>query len=608
MKKLFLTSVAFVATVGIGIADELPSIKSASAATPVPIWTGFYAGLNAGYGFGTNGSITSYSYSQTANINVSPDPSRVEYTPQVTGVGQAQSGLFGNMQSGFIGGAQVGYNYQFASRYMLGFETDIQTSGLRGSSQGMGAGYNGYPWKFAFTHPALTVFNPIGNTTINSGVDWFGTARARLGFLYKPTLLIYGTGGLTYGAAYGDYYNSVIANHFGFGTPDANDPYNHVWVGNGHSKEFLVGWNAGAGLEWMFISNWSVKAEALYWNLGSFNIPTNTVNPPPIPIPGANSSGWVLPMATVGRAQINYQGVITRLGINYHFNFKMIENPDFISKKNTSYTLTSDKWNGFYAGLNIGYSLGPSSSVSSQNWNFTPWQTTSGPILAVAPYSMTGFTTVSISGGLGGAQIGYNYAATNKIIAGLIADIQGGNLRDAALVGSTGPSSYSAVNSGLGNTSIYSGVDYLGTARGRLGYLLSPDFLLYATAGLSYGGVYSHINQASVEAFSLSGTAWTETWTGSGSSNKLLVGWNGGGGVEWLITPNWSINAETIYWNLGNANISTCAFSPTSHSSSIFNNNMAWGNTSINFQGILARTGVNYHFNLANVLPVVAKF
>ena len=40
-------------------AADLPSIKSAPFAAPTPIWTGFYAGLNIGYGFGTsNGSYT----------------------------------------------------------------------------------------------------------------------------------------------------------------------------------------------------------------------------------------------------------------------------------------------------------------------------------------------------------------------------------------------------------------------------------------------------------------------------------------------------------------------------------------------------------------------
>jgi outer membrane immunogenic protein len=36
----------------------------------------------------------------------------------------------------------------------------------------------------------------------------------------------------------------------------------------------LSGWTAGGGLEWMFMQNWSLKAEALYWDLGRMNVET----------------------------------------------------------------------------------------------------------------------------------------------------------------------------------------------------------------------------------------------------------------------------------------------------------------------------------------------
>ena len=40
------------------------------------------------------------------------------------------------------------------------------------------------------------------------------------------------------------------------------------------SRQTLVGWNVGGGLEWMFMPNWSLKAEAIYWNMGNMTVPT----------------------------------------------------------------------------------------------------------------------------------------------------------------------------------------------------------------------------------------------------------------------------------------------------------------------------------------------
>ena len=607
-KFLYLATTALLVGLPVStLAADFHSTKSAPATFSSPIWTGFYAGMNAGYNFGTNNNVISESFSQTANINVSPDPAKILYTPQVTGVGQAQSGQFGILQSGFIGGGQIGYNLELSQQILLGMETDIQTSSVRGTAQEIGAGYNGYPWTFLFTHPALTVFNPIGNTTITSGVDWLGTLRARFGYLISPSLLIYGTGGLSYGGGYGDYYNSVIANHIGFGTPDVNDPYNHVWVGNGHANQFLLGWNGGAGLEWMFAPQWSLKTEAIYWNLGNQNILTNTVDPPPIPIPSANSSGWVLPMATVGRAQINYQGIITRIGLNYHFNSNQKDDAvSGIINDNLS-SNPNDRWSGLYFGFNGGYSFGTNKPTSSQNWGLVPWQTTAGNIAIAAPFSMSGTTANNVSGGMAGALIGINIPVKEKFITGIEADILSGDLRNGSLINNTGPIGFIKSNNAIGNQSVDSGIDFLGSLRGRFGYLFFPSLLIYGTGGLTYGKAYANVNQNAVESFSVSGTGWTQTWIGYGSKSSMLTGWNVGGGIEWLVMPDWSVKTEVAYWNIGQLNTSTNAFSPTSHSSSISNNNMIWGNTAVNFQGILAKAGINYHLNLAPA-PVVAKY
>jgi outer membrane immunogenic protein len=95
----------------------------ALAAPPsVPSWTGFYAGANIGYGFGdaktgTAGSATSISF-----------PTVTPVTNNFPFASAQKQGM-----DGLLGGAQVGYNYQYSARWVLGFEADIQGSAQRGS-------------------------------------------------------------------------------------------------------------------------------------------------------------------------------------------------------------------------------------------------------------------------------------------------------------------------------------------------------------------------------------------------------------------------------------------------------------------------------------------
>ncbi|MFC4171237.1 outer membrane protein, partial [Microvirga sp. GCM10011540] len=86
---------------------------------------------------------------------------------------------------GFVGGGQIGYNYQFGS-FVAGVEADLQWADL-GGSEGV-----------AFVPPGFPpTFIPAGAA---GGIDWFGTVRARLGVAFDRAL-IYATGGFAYGGA-----------------------------------------------------------------------------------------------------------------------------------------------------------------------------------------------------------------------------------------------------------------------------------------------------------------------------------------------------------------------------------------------------------------------
>jgi outer membrane immunogenic protein len=119
--------------------------------------------------------------------------------------------------SGFVGGAQAGYNWQ-TGRWVFGVEGDIQVSGADNTFA---------PWKFS---------NP-----------WFGTVRGRAGYAVN-NILFYGTAGLAFGELRGMTFGGISESHTNAG-----------WTG-GVGAEFGL---APFGLA----QNWSAKIEYLYVDL-----------------------------------------------------------------------------------------------------------------------------------------------------------------------------------------------------------------------------------------------------------------------------------------------------------------------------------------------------
>lgn len=311
MKKILLSTAAAAAVFsGAAFAADLPSRKAAPIAPAAPLWTGVYAGLNAGYNWGTNNNAASYALGGQEGATGIGTSIAVPY-----GVALSNSSI-SNTQSGFIGGGQFGYNYQgfLSQQLVLGLETDIQGSGIRGSGRKAGI--------FSVTDGDTTTATAAGGTQVQTGVDYIGTVRGRVGYLWTPTLLAYGTAGFAYGGAWanvGQTANGTISNSA------TTVAFGQSLAGGAQSNQLLTGWAAGGGLEWMFLPNWSLKAEALYWNLGNMNV--NTVATGLAPFSGSGvqiitaGSIGTLPAVVTGQTQVNFQGVTARAGVNYHFNW-----------------------------------------------------------------------------------------------------------------------------------------------------------------------------------------------------------------------------------------------------------------------------------------------
>ena len=199
LSKIFAAAIALAAFTDAARAADLPDVKAPPPFTPPVLhWDGLYAGGQIGYAWGDVGAWSTTPAGLTTGIG--------SYGP-----------------SGVIGGAHIGYNWQWV-QYIVGLEGDVDGSSF-----------------------ARTVAFPAIATGTSIPVE--GTVRARLGYAFDQ-MLVYATGGL------------VVAS--------IDDTYA---AGAGYSSIDMarLGWTAGAGLEYAVTPVWSVRAEYRYAGFGHYN-------------------------------------------------------------------------------------------------------------------------------------------------------------------------------------------------------------------------------------------------------------------------------------------------------------------------------------------------
>jgi outer membrane immunogenic protein len=183
MNRISLGALVLISAVSSAQAADLPYESRAPYTVNQPLnmysWAGPYLGGNLGWNWGS----------------VDNNPTR---------------------PSGFVGGAQAGYNWQ----------TGPWVFGIEGDLQGTGAADTFAQWKFS---------NP-----------WFGTLRGRAGYAFN-NILFYGTAGLAFGELQGQTFVNQTESHTN------------------------AGWTVGLGAEFGLARNWSAKVEYLYVDLNDSN-------------------------------------------------------------------------------------------------------------------------------------------------------------------------------------------------------------------------------------------------------------------------------------------------------------------------------------------------
>lgn len=232
----------------------------------LPNWAGVYVGISAGYGSGKSAS----------DIKDIDDTFVAFFQQQGVMPTTLRSSLHG-----FIGGGTVGYNWQF-DRWVAGVEADLSHSSIKGDvtefRQQVGA-------------------SPEGFTSHGTEIAWFGTARARIGYLATPDVLLFATGGLAYGN---------VKSSSGYRPEPTTPCHLNAICSTGDASENKFGWTVGGGVETKIATKWTAKIEYLHFNLGStYDVAhSHSINPffANTPVIGVTSA---------------ISGDIVRVGLNY---------------------------------------------------------------------------------------------------------------------------------------------------------------------------------------------------------------------------------------------------------------------------------------------------
>jgi outer membrane immunogenic protein len=193
-------------------------------------------------------------------------------------------------------------------------------------------------------------------------------------------------------------------------------------------------------------------------------------------------------------------------------------------------------WTGFYVGGNVGW-LG----MDRVNLTATPNDPATaaffGPCFVAGACPNT-IGNVRGSGVIGGGQVGYNWQAQNFVF-GIEADAQGTGARASnSILVTTVPGFVPFSGSQTVKETAF------GTVRGRVGMLVSPMVLAYATGGFAWATLNENLSAGF--------PSLTETFAGSG--NSTVTGWTVGGGLEWALGNGWSVGAEYLFAQLSGAN------------------------------------------------------
>jgi outer membrane immunogenic protein len=394
----------------------------------------------------------------------------------------------GIKSKGALYGAQAGYNWQFG-RAVTGLEFDFSATDIKGNNS-----------------ISETVASNGGATTatiaLHEKVQYLGSARARLGWLPADNVLLYGTAGL----AWERLDRTTEQTTDTVGGPGAGTRLSST--GTALDK---FGWVAGVGAEAMLGSpNWIGRIEYLHYDLGQLQTASAFAR-----------TGFRSDISTAGSQTIE----VVRAGVSYKFGEPagVASVPYVKTPAATPLSTPLSTWAGFYIGAHGGY-----------GWGHDPVS------IPLAFFQISGgtLTGTNSKGWVAGGHFGHNWQY-DRFVTGLEVDLSAADIKGNT---NTGTEAFAGTTLSI---TLDEKVKYLGTFRGRLGWLPTDTVLLYGTAGLAWERFES--GELQVDALA---AGRTETSRSVTPSDRF--GWVAGvGGEVMLGSTNWIGRLEYLHYDFG---------------------------------------------------------
>ena len=204
----------------------------------------------------------------------------------------------------------------------------------------------------------------------------------------------------------------------------------------------------------------------------------------------------------------------------------------------------------------------------------------------------------------GGIQFGYNFQSPGAFVYGIEVDLGGMSLNgNGRANGNTSWGNNTALGIAAGqNWSTPVAFDgnaqggFYGDVTGRLGWTWGPA-LLYAKGGFAFLNASLHQKESVYGIWDSSSPCLGLGWCDFNHDHSAtLTGWTVGGGLEWKVSPLWSIKVEYLHFDFGNFNDNCCNdwFSQQDWGSKSVNNNF---DNHANLQVDTVKLGFNYFWS-----------
>jgi opacity protein-like surface antigen len=233
-------------------------------------------------------------------------------------------------------------------------------------------------------------------------------------------------------------------------------------------------------------------------------------------------------------------------------------------------------WTGFYIGVHGGYGWADHTTIGFNKHEF-----------AALPPDLALSSTSKLKGGVFGGHAGYNWQWSQRWVGGLEVDFSGADLKQSRSI-SVQDFNTSGELVDVRTHLRASKLDWLASARARLGFLLTPEFLLYGTGGAAWTHTKSLDQRDAILVLSGSSESFVER------GNTSHFGWVAGAGGEWKMwNSHWLLRVEYLHYDFGN---STTSFNTLRTATGSTDINSGPFNLDSKLTTDVVRGGVSYKF------------